>query len=94
MKYFVEYFENSKYFLYVYDDVFINTKNLFKFLNDEIPLDVVVGNFAGISHQSKIINWISNIFNFPFEGYLSHLDLTAYIVPGKTNSYLIMFKIN
>jgi len=93
MKYFVEYFKNSKYFLYVHDDVFINTKNLFKFLNDEIPSDVVVGNFADISHRSKITNWISNVFNFPFESYLSHPDLSVYIVPGKTISYIIMNNI-
>ncbi|XP_070496103.1 beta-1,3-galactosyltransferase brn-like [Chironomus tepperi] len=82
MKYFTEYFKISEYFLYVHDDVFINTKNLFNFLNDEIPSNVVVGNFGNILHQSKIMDWMSNIWNFSFNSYISRPDLSAFIAPG------------
>ena len=87
MKYFTEYFKISEYFLYVHDDVFINTKNLFNFLNDEIPTNVVVGNFGSIPHKSKIISLMSNILNFPFDSYLNRPDLSAYAAPGKLINY-------
>lgn len=84
MKYFKEYFKISEYFLYVKDDVFINTKNLFNFLNDEIPSNVVVGNFGSIPHQSKIMNWMSNILNLSLNSFhFNRPDLSAFIAPGK-----------
>ncbi|KAL7035155.1 hypothetical protein ACKWTF_008249 [Chironomus riparius] len=82
MKYFAEYFKISEYFLYVHDDVFINTKNLFNFLNDEILTNVVLGNFGSIPHKSKIISLMSNYLNFPFDSYLNRPDLSAYAAPG------------
>lgn len=83
MKYFKEYFNISEYFLYVKDDVFINTKNLFNFLNDEIPSNVVVGNFVSITHQSRTINWMSNFLNLPLNSFhFNRPDLNAFIAPG------------
>lgn len=90
MKYFKKYFANSEYFIYVHDDAFVNTKNLFNFLNDDdVPVDKIIGNIKNVPHSLKFVNWISNVMSFSINSYLFKLNHSAYAVPGGCGYFII-----
>lgn len=77
MKYFVEYYNTSEYFLYARDDVFLNPKNLYDFLNDMTPENAIIGR---VRQSSRMNDRLLNYLGYSLR--ISFLDESVFIIPG------------
>lgn len=82
-KYFVNFFNDSQYFLYTRDDVFLNVKNLYDFLNDEnTPDDAIIGNVKNYPYD-RMKQSILEFFQLKHRKFMSYVDNSAFLIPGK-----------
>ncbi|KAG5667149.1 hypothetical protein PVAND_015146 [Polypedilum vanderplanki] len=79
---FKNYFRESKYFMKTNDDVLVNPKNLYDFLNDEItPENAIIGSVKKCSDKGKISEIFLNFFNINYGvEYFDYED--TFFMPG------------
>lgn len=83
MKNFLRHFEDSKYFMKIDDDVYMNVENLRQLL-EHAPSDALIGRveYNKKPLREKDNKWFVPQFLFPDDEYPPYLDGPAYVVPG------------
>lgn len=83
MKNFLRHFENSKYFMKIDDDVFLNVDNLKKMI-EQAPSDALIGRVAFNLKpiRDEYNKWFVPSFLYPEDEYPPFLRGSAYLIPG------------
>jgi hypothetical protein len=85
MKHFMRHFNNSKYFMKIDDDVFLNPKNLYSFLKSEHrPRNSIIGREGRSKrpHRDRENKWYIPYWLFADDTFPSYIDGPAYLIPG------------
>jgi Galactosyltransferase len=85
MKHFLKHFSDSKYFFKIDDDVLLNPRNLFTFLNDKsVPRNAILGR-KGLSvypHRDRENKWYIPYWLYGNDSFPNYIDGPAYLIPG------------
>lgn len=89
MKSFLTYFNNSKYFFKIDDDVFLNVKSLYEILNT-VPRDALIGSVELKSEpiRNKKNKWYIPRFLFEEGCFPAYLHGPSYMIPGRVENIL------
>lgn len=85
MKHFSRHFNNSKYFLKIDDDVFLNPKNLYSLLKSEHrPRNSIIGRIGRSKkpHRDRENKYYTPYWLYGEDSFPSYIDGPAYLIPG------------